>query len=285
MAEPEQPEVVKPADPSPDLSPFQATQPLHLPKLRYVPTKNYGSRKGTAVRLVVLHDCEGSYAGSIEWFRNPKSAVSAHYVLRDNGQEATQMVDLSNSAWHVRQFNSCSIGIEMAGFASKGFNAVEWDAAAAMVAYLLHRYHLPAEWSRDGSGSGFCRHYDLGEAGGGHSDPTTDNVVWGGFIQRVQAAYAQQAPADWTVTSDATAPAGAKPSTHADLHDLDDGSIEWVQQALNAAGARPLLTVDGDEGPRTETAVAAYQQAHGLAVTSRIDAALISQLKGGTTNG
>lgn len=45
------------------------------------------------------------------------------------------------------------------------------------------------------------------------------------------------------------------------LHD-----IRWVQTALNTLGAAPPLVVDGIVGPRTERAVRAFQQDHGLRV-------------------
>jgi hypothetical protein len=74
--------------------------------------------------LVVLHDCEGGgYEGSIRWFEVSRSNVSAHYVVREDGGEATQMVDLADNAWHACTFNRRSVGVEMGGFASRGFDA------------------------------------------------------------------------------------------------------------------------------------------------------------------
>jgi N-acetyl-anhydromuramyl-L-alanine amidase AmpD len=53
------------------------------------------------VDVIVLHDCEGGYEGSIRWFELSRSNVSAHYVVREDGGEATQMVDLADSACHA----------------------------------------------------------------------------------------------------------------------------------------------------------------------------------------
>lgn len=180
---------------------------LALPPLKHVASPNFSSRAGRAVSLIVLHDCEGSYAGSINWFSQARSQVSAHLILREDGGEATQMVDFAEKAWHCVAFNGVSIGLEMAGFSAKGFEAPEWQTAANIVAYLLHKFNLPPTWSPMGSkGPGFCSHYDLGVAGGGHKDPTTDSALWTHFCGLVTAAYALTPPATWD-GSQGTAPA------------------------------------------------------------------------------
>jgi N-acetyl-anhydromuramyl-L-alanine amidase AmpD len=249
--------------------PAGATPELALPPLKRILSPNYSSRHGTPINLICVHDCEGSYAGSINWFCQPVSQVSAHYVLREDGGEATMMVDPANKAWHACAFNARSIGVEMAGFAAKGYAASEWDAAAAIVAFLLHRYAIPCRWVRGGQGAGFCSHYDLGKAGGGHHDPTTDSATWSAFCARVEAAYALEAPASWLVGGGGLpgpAPAGWTPSGDP-RHDLAVGSLSWVQTRLNALHyAIPLLVVDGIMGDRTEIAVKAFQRAAGLVV-------------------
>lgn len=241
---------------------------MTLPSLKWLPSPNFSSRGKRAIDLIVLHDCEGSYAGSINWFANPKSQVSAHYVLKEDGSEVTQMVDEANKAWHCVAFNSRSIGIEMAGFAAKGFDVPEWQAAADIVAYLLHKYSLPPHWSTGGVGPGFCSHYDLGAAGGGHKDPTTDPEIWEAFVVRVVAAYKADQSETWsgakfTPTPIPPAPPAFVPSTTV-RHDLVVGSIEWIQARLNALGTKPILSVDGLVGAQTRAAIVAFQKANNL---------------------
>lgn len=161
-----------------------------LPPVRWVPSPNYSSRdKGSVIDLIVLHDTEGGYQGSINWFSSKKSQVSAHIVLREDGNEATQMVAYRQKAWHCAAFNSRSIGIEMAGFAARGYNINEWRKAARVVAYFLRKHNLPARWAKGGVGKGFARHYDLGAAGGGHTDPTTNLAKWLWFVALVKFEY------------------------------------------------------------------------------------------------
>ena len=240
---------------------------LTLPVLRWLPSPNFSSRNGAKVDLIVCHDCEGSYAGSISWFGMAKSQVSAHIVLRDDGKEATQMVAFGNNAWHACAFNRRSIGVEMAGYSAKGFADPEWTAAASIVAWLLKKNGIPARWAQRGVGAGFCSHYDLGAAGGGHNDPTTDSRVWAAFVGRVMGAYALDMADTWPVAGNVLPPALPLPPnpTPDDRHDEQEGSISWIQMRLNAVGAaRPVLTVDGLEGIRTERAIAAFQGMRGL---------------------
>jgi N-acetyl-anhydromuramyl-L-alanine amidase AmpD len=182
---------------------------LTLPPLKHTPSPNFSSRGGHKINLIVCHDCESSYAGAIAWFSTTKSQVSAHLVLREDGGEVTQMVAFEDKAWHAVAYNSTSIGLEMAGFAKKGFGDDEWNAAAAIVAYLLHRFDLPNRWAKHGVGDGFCSHYDLGRAGGGHTDPTTDSAVWTHFCGLVSEHYTMTQPATW---SNSVAPVPAMPA-------------------------------------------------------------------------
>lgn len=146
-----------------------------LPPITYSESGNQSDRQGSPVTLVVVHDTEGNYAGSISWLRNPGAQASAHLVLKEDGSEATQLVPWSRKAWHAVAFNRFSIGLEMAGIARLGFRDEELRRAARIVAFFLHKYGLPPRHVRpksDGSiGKGFTLHQDLGVAGGGHHDP------------------------------------------------------------------------------------------------------------------
>lgn len=192
-----------------------------LPKLIQTPSPNFSERSSN-VDLVVVHDCEGNYEGSVAWFANPKSQVSAHLVLDSTGLNCTQMAPLSKKAWHACAYNSRAIGVEMAGYSKTGFPDSELNADAAIIAWCLRAFKLPPRWAKGGLGPGFCSHYDLGVAGGGHSDPTTNVAVWQGYVQRIEAAYQALASTfgPWAII-DATpteivpppaAPAGFTPS-------------------------------------------------------------------------
>ena len=74
-------------------------------------------RSGNLCNLIVIHTTEGSYSSAVNWFNNPNSNVSAHYVIDQDGS-ATQMVDSWDTAWTQTYTNKRAIGFEMAGYSN-----------------------------------------------------------------------------------------------------------------------------------------------------------------------
>lgn len=171
-----------------------------LPNLEWNPTEtNSGSRDGKSVSLVVVHrwgassvpvlpnEEKISYGGVISWFHNPASEVSAHVVFPGSAvpNEATQIVAWDGMAWAEENYNPVADEIESADDIWIGTDVQGMTVLARIVAYRLHARGLPAEWSTE---KGFCRHADLGAAGGGHTEcPTTDMTLWKTFVDLVQA--------------------------------------------------------------------------------------------------
>jgi len=164
---------------------------MTLPPLKWVPSPNFSSRGGAHIDLLVLHDTEGGYSGAVSWFQMRQSQVSAHFVIREDGGEATQMVDIGMKAWHACNVNPRSIGFEMAGISAKGFAAVEIQALADIFAFHLHAMDIPCVRSQAGRTPGICSHYETGPLGGGHSDPSTDPAWMAHFFELVSASHAK----------------------------------------------------------------------------------------------
>lgn len=231
---------------------------LTLPPLTWIPSPNFSSRGGQKVRLVVAHlTVSPTAAGTVSWFSQARSQVSAHVVT--DGKSAVQMVAWANKAWHVCDFNPVSEGIETVGMTDKDVSQPEWESLANIVACRLKANGLPPAYAHGGEGAGYCQHRDLGQAGGGHSDITADPALIAAFQSMVEAAY-PEAPDAWT----ASAP---NPHPHdGPAHDLVHGSMEWAQASLNALGASPTLAVDGMDGPATHAAISRFQAGHGCAI-------------------
>lgn len=152
--------------------------PIVLPDLNLVPTRASGSRNGSKVQRVVLHrwgvsytseNAEAqSYKGVINEFLNTKNDASAHIVFPGSAVpgKATQMVAWNDKAWTEAAYNPSSVEIESADAVWLGKDPHGLAVLARMTAFLLHKYDLPAVHSTK---SGFCRHGDLGSAGGGHT--------------------------------------------------------------------------------------------------------------------
>jgi N-acetyl-anhydromuramyl-L-alanine amidase AmpD len=131
------------ADVIPDFT--APTQPTLAPGPDYAgsiwrPSPNYSTRpSGTAgkVKMIIIHTCEGSYSGCWGWLNNASAGVSAHYVVKEDGSEISQLVRESHKAWHIGATYDCSlnsskecslngyncnnftVGIEHAGYASQ----------------------------------------------------------------------------------------------------------------------------------------------------------------------
>jgi hypothetical protein len=171
----------------------------HLPELKWHPTTACSSRHGAKVRLVVVHrwgvryvDKPGekkSYAGVVAYFSLSVNRASAHIVYPGSAVpgEATQMVRWADLAWTEAAYNPVAQDVESADAIWLGKDEAGFEQLARIVAGLCHYNGLPPVWSHV---HGFCRHADLGAAGGGHLEcPTTDLALWRRFVGAVQREY------------------------------------------------------------------------------------------------
>jgi len=173
----------------------------HLPNnLVWTPTQARGNRNGHPVSLVVVHrwgvrytspQAEAqSYHGVVRFFEDPGHQASAHIVYPGSAapDEATQMVAWDDYAWAEAAYNPAADDIESADAIWLGHDPEGFNQLARIVAFRLHARGLPPVWS---TRHGFCRHADLGAAGGGHTAcPTTDLSLWRKFVKQVQTEAA-----------------------------------------------------------------------------------------------
>ncbi|MET8970622.1 N-acetylmuramoyl-L-alanine amidase [Streptomyces hydrogenans] len=100
------------------------------------------------VRQIVIHDVEGTLAGAVSTFKDPKRWASAHYIVDATGK-VTQMVETKNEAFHAgnKTVNMHSIGVEHEGYAIKGgsnwYKESQYDTTAELVKYLATQYKVP----------------------------------------------------------------------------------------------------------------------------------------------
>jgi N-acetylmuramoyl-L-alanine amidase len=91
------------------------------PLAEALPSPNYGLRQGREPHAIVLHYTGmATGAAALERLRDPKSEVSAHYVVEEDGR-IFQLVHEAYRAWHAGKsfwadetdMNAVSIGIEI----------------------------------------------------------------------------------------------------------------------------------------------------------------------------
>jgi hypothetical protein len=144
---------------------------------------------GITPYLVVVHRPVGSYASAEQTLTSPAAQVSAH-ILTDSIREAVQLVPWNRKAWTCASFNSASYNLEIDDNAWDGSDPAAFATAARIAAFLCKRTGIPPAWSSDPLRvPGLVRHYDLGRAGGGHTDPTTDARLWLDFVKAVRREY------------------------------------------------------------------------------------------------
>ncbi|MEB3186008.1 MAG: N-acetylmuramoyl-L-alanine amidase [bacterium] len=138
-----------------------STETLSLrPPMRWVPAWHADPRPaGSRIRYLILHDTETPGVSEARviarHFRNPDSAVSAHFIIGKRG-EILQCVPEEWRAWHAGEsyldgfdhLNDISLGIELVN-AQTGhdpFPSAQLRSLEALLVYLMVRHEVP--WSR-----------------------------------------------------------------------------------------------------------------------------------------
>jgi N-acetyl-anhydromuramyl-L-alanine amidase AmpD len=162
---------------------------------------NYSARpSGTAgkVSAVIIHTCEGGYAGCVGWLRNTAAGASAHYVVKEDGSEISQLVREASKAWHIAatydsglnggamaerdgtSSNNFTVGIEHGGYGSQASWASGLVEASAKLTCDITRRHGIVRDRKHIVGHGQLQPYN-------RSDPGP-NWPWTQYIERVKAA-------------------------------------------------------------------------------------------------
>jgi len=132
--------------------------------IKWIKSPNFSvGRAGLKPDAIVIHIMEGTLAGTDAWFQNiPRASnVSAHYGIGKNG-EIHQYVKETDTAWHAGRKssnapfhlvqerprvnpNKYTIGIEHEGKADDPWTREMYDASAALIKAICHRWGIPVE--------------------------------------------------------------------------------------------------------------------------------------------
>ncbi|WP_405900609.1 amidase [Streptomyces sp. NBC_00727] len=221
---------------------------VDYPAALWVPAdpNNYTTGRTAKIDKVVIHVTQGSYAGSISWFQDPVSVVSAHYVVRSSDGQITQMVRDADTAYHARSANASSLGIEHEGFIDDPtwYTDAMYRSSAALTASLFDRYGIPKD-----------RAHIIGHSeapGNDHTDPGP-YWDWDRYMELVNGTGTGGETRD-----------GLSFATYTTQRSGSTGPQVTALQRLLTDQGYPAGEADGAFGPATATAVTSFQAAHGL---------------------
>ncbi len=197
-----------------------------FPGADWRPSPNFSGRGGASISAVTIHDTEGSFAGSLSWLTSAQSGASAHYMIRSVDGFTVQMVREKEKAWHVRDENPYTIGIEHEGYTTRPeyFTPAMYDASAALTRYLARTYHIPLDRSH------IKGHLDF--PNNTHTDPG-GWWDWPGYFRRIMES----------------------PAARVTIDPLEDNVVGWWQPGMSGS----TTGVDTALSRLRITAAGAYQ--------------------------
>ncbi len=206
---------------------------------------NFQAANRTKVSHIVIHDTEGSYTGSISWFKDPAANVSAHYVIKSSTGAITQMVKEKDIAWHDACFNTTTVGIEHEGYAAKPelwFTEAMYVESAKLSAYLADKYAIAKERST------IVGHGDAPDCSD-HTDPGP-GWNWAHYIDLVKTGGAPTFLAgDATVDAPASLTSGETATVTITI--TNNGNVAWDLDLTRLGTSSPqdrasAVFLDGD---------------------------------------
>ncbi|WP_338870526.1 peptidoglycan recognition protein family protein [Myxococcus stipitatus] len=165
-----------PSTPTTPTTPGNGTKPAVIS----APSPNYDSRNGKDIDSIVLHHTASNDGkADLSWMRNPKSSVSAHYMVDRDGK-IYQLVGDDKRAWHAGKsqlhgvptdMNSRSIGIEIVndGSGKTAFTEAQYKALTQLTSHLKQKYDVPMK--------NIVGHADVAVPKGRKNDPAP-NFDW-----------------------------------------------------------------------------------------------------------
>ncbi len=112
---------------------------------------NYSQRQ-LPIKYIIMHYTEMLFEDAIHRLLDPKTQVSAHYLIRNDG-EIFNLVDDNKIAWHAgesywygqEKLNQNSIGIELDNLGKEAFSKEQIESCLNLCLYLKGEYKLPSQ--------------------------------------------------------------------------------------------------------------------------------------------
>jgi N-acetyl-anhydromuramyl-L-alanine amidase AmpD len=241
-----------------------AAPPPYYPPLTWIPaaSSNYDVGRTQAIRAIVIHETDGSYISAVNWFQNPRSRVSSHYLVRAWGGGITQFVAEGDTAYHARVANPWSIGIEHEYNPRQGIwhTDSQYRSSALLVCAIAKRYGIPADRAH------IIGHNEV--PGTDHSDPgPTWN--WTYYMSLVRNCSVERAQAVARASLRTVEGSGFVPAAGLEFDDVSNevALLQWDLAYLGFIDAEEVSSGGSRFGPLTQDAVTRFQTAHGIEAT------------------
>jgi N-acetyl-anhydromuramyl-L-alanine amidase AmpD len=249
-------------------SPAFAAPPPYYPPIDYIPASraNYDAGRTSAIVAIVIHETEGTWISAANWFQNPRSRVSAHYLVRAWDGGIMQFVGEGDTAYHARAANPWSIGIEHEYSRRYGIphTVTQYRSSAQLVCAIARRYGIPTD-----------RRHIIGHnevPGSDHSDPgPTWN--WSYYMSLVNACSWQRAQPVARARVRTVADQGYVPTAGLGFDTVSDEVLllQWDLAYLGFMDPDEVAGGGSRFGPLTEDAVTKFQQSKVLTPTGSYD--------------
>jgi N-acetyl-anhydromuramyl-L-alanine amidase AmpD len=245
-------------------APALAAPPPYYPPIDWIPAarSNYDVGRSAAIRAIVIHETDGSYISAVNWFLNPRSRVSAHYIVRAWGGGITQLVAEGDTAYHARNSNPYTIGIETEYNRRQAIwhTDAQYRSSALLTCAIARRHGIPTDRAH------IVGHNEL--PGTDHADPgPTWN--WNYFMSLVNACSWQRAQPVARAALRTVADHGYVPTPGLEFDNVSDevALLQWDLVYLGFMDADEVAGGGSRFGPLTQEAVTAFQQANSVEAT------------------
>jgi N-acetyl-anhydromuramyl-L-alanine amidase AmpD len=249
-------------------SPALAAPPPYYPPIDYVPAyrANYDTGRTAGITTIVIHETDGTWLSATNWFQNPRSRVSAHYLVRAWDGGIMQFVAEGDTAYHARAANPWSIGVEHEYSARYGIphTIAQYRSSALLVCAIARRYGIPTDRGH------IVGHNEL--RGSDHSDPgPTWN--WNYYMSLVNACSWQRAQPVARARLRTVADQGYVPSAGLEFDNVSDEVLllQWGLAYLGFIDSDEVAGGGSRYGPLTEEAVTKFQESQVLTPTGSYD--------------
>jgi len=115
-------------------------------------------RFGYKPEAIVIHITDGNYKGAHSWLLNPRSEVSAHFIVKDDGKYDA-LVKPKDAAWHVGVVvrptwkllkkgvnpNLYTLGIELALTSKQRPTKRMIRTLTHLITGMAHRFNIPLD--------------------------------------------------------------------------------------------------------------------------------------------